>query len=150
MLFHNKATVQGRPEKNTFQKLPPHKGHFLDIKIDSYRADTHIQPLKSGQPLYSGQISWSQCVLSREFPLQLFSFLAFIHNSQTMSHIIAVNAITGRLVNVGKFLKCGIQRRFNHHIWMVVPHCRMNNEWIHCAQNRWNLLHSDALNSSRR
>ena len=29
----------------------------------------HFSPLKSGQPLYSGQISWSQCVLYKEVPL---------------------------------------------------------------------------------
>ena len=28
----------------------------------------HFIPLKSGQPLYSGQITWSQCVLYREVP----------------------------------------------------------------------------------
>ena len=35
----------------------------------------HFSPLKSGQPLYSGQISWSQCVLYREVSLYIFSGL---------------------------------------------------------------------------
>ena len=31
----------------------------------------HFSPLNSGQPLYSGQITWSQCVLNREVPLYM-------------------------------------------------------------------------------
>ena len=31
----------------------------------------HFPPLNSGQPLYSGQISWSQCVLYKEAPLYI-------------------------------------------------------------------------------
>ena len=57
-------------------KDSPNKGHhinYLSTKDTfkhrlSYSANT-FPPLNSGQPLYSGQISWSQCVLYKEVPM---------------------------------------------------------------------------------
>ena len=39
----------------------------------------HFPPLKSGQPLYSGQICWSQCALYREVPLYFILRLHSLH-----------------------------------------------------------------------
>ena len=44
---------------------------FKAPKIDFRILLIHFSPLKSGQPLYSGQISWSQCVLYKEVPLYI-------------------------------------------------------------------------------
>ena len=41
----------------------------------------HFSPLKSGQPLYSGQISWSQCVLYKEVPLY-YIYMILVMNVQ--------------------------------------------------------------------
>ena len=59
-------------------KDTPNEGHHRNYllkkdtskapKIDFPILPIHFLPLKSGQPLYSGQNSWSQCVLYREIP----------------------------------------------------------------------------------
>ena len=41
----------------------------IPIVLDIPVVLPHIPPLKSGQPLYNEQISWSQCVLYEEVPL---------------------------------------------------------------------------------
>ena len=43
----------------------------------------HFSPLKSGQPLYSGQISWSQCVLYTEISLYIY----FTNSKQIRIHV---------------------------------------------------------------
>ena len=63
-------------------KDSPNKGHHINYfpTKDTFKApqiDFPIvlilfSPLKSGQPLYSGQISWSQCVLHKEVPLHIY------------------------------------------------------------------------------
>ena len=45
---------------------------FKALKIEFPIVLIHFPPLKSGQPLYSGQISWSQCVLNEEVPLYYY------------------------------------------------------------------------------
>ena len=66
---------------------PPH-GNYLPTKdtldtkhIISYNINT-FSPPKSGLPLYSGQISWSQCVLCEEAPL--YRVACFDHTIYTM------------------------------------------------------------------
>ena len=46
------------------------EGPKMDFSI-IFSANT-FSPLKSGLPLYSGQIRWSQCVLYREVPLHTY------------------------------------------------------------------------------
>ena len=71
-------TVDG-PTVEPLLKDTPNEGHYTnDLPTKdtfggtknglSYGVNT-FSPLKSGQPLYSGQISWSQCVLYKEVPL---------------------------------------------------------------------------------
>ena len=55
-----KDTIKTTSLQRTLSKAP---------KIDFLIVVIHFSPLKSGQPLYSGQISWSQCVLYKEVPL---------------------------------------------------------------------------------
>ena len=50
----------------------PIKDIFYGPTIDFPIVLIHFSPLKSGQPLYSGQISWSQCVLYKEVPLYMY------------------------------------------------------------------------------
>ena len=57
------------PNKEHCRNYLPTKDTFQDTKVDFPIVLIHFSPLKSGQPLYSGQITWSQCVLYREGPL---------------------------------------------------------------------------------
>ena len=45
------------------------KDHLEAPEIDYPMFVIHFSPLDGGQPLYSGQISWSQCVLYTEVSL---------------------------------------------------------------------------------
>ena len=58
----------------------------------------HFPPLKSGQPLYSGQITWSQCVLYREVPLYIRTYTPACNTTLTTVHTHRIVAIEhGRL-----------------------------------------------------
>ena len=50
--------------------LPPYKVHALSkdqcLKVDVPMVLIYFSPLRCGQPLYSGQNGWSQCILNKE------------------------------------------------------------------------------------
>ena len=81
---------------NTLEPLlkdSPNKGHhinYLPTKtlskapiVDFPIVLIHFPPLKSGQPLYSGQICWSQCVLYKEAPLYTYTDYGSFHGCCT-------------------------------------------------------------------
>ena len=57
----------------------------------------HFMPLKSGQPLYSGQNGWLPCVLYEEVPL--YSMKNVVMNS--LSHESIVSGYQGNLFRLG-------------------------------------------------
>ena len=95
------------PRKIPAIRYLPMKDTSQAPRIDSPIVLIHFPPLKSGQPLYSGQVSWSQCVLCEEVPLSLISFLAFIfkpilHKSPKITHKTVVNVRKYRKVGEGE------------------------------------------------
>ena len=77
-----KDTMYTNSLQRTLSKAP---------KIDSPIVLIHFSLLKSGQPLYSGQISWSKCVLYKEVPPyiqdEIYSYHHEIENYQVISHL---------------------------------------------------------------
>ena len=71
-----KDTIEITSLQRTLSKAP---------KIDFPIVLIHFPPLKSGQPLYSGQISLSQCVFYKEVPLYVILYRCYVSNNHLSS-----------------------------------------------------------------
>ena len=67
--FAVEPLLKDLPIKDTIEITSLQRTLCKSPKIDFPKVLIHDSPLKRGQPLYSGQISWSRCVLYREVPL---------------------------------------------------------------------------------